>query len=50
MKLEAARAIAAIAVADGLAREHIVPSVLDDRVAPAVAAAVAACAGADAQG
>jgi malate dehydrogenase (oxaloacetate-decarboxylating) len=49
MKLEAARAIAAIAVADGLSAEHIVPSALDDRVAPAVAEAVAACARADAQ-
>ena len=48
MKLEAARAIAAIAAADGLAAEHIVPSALDPRVAPAVAEAVAACARAEA--
>ncbi|MEX5272260.1 NADP-dependent malic enzyme [Kocuria sabuli] len=44
MKIAAAKAIAAIAAADGLAAEHIVPSALDPRVAPAVAAAVAACA------
>ena len=48
MKLEAARAIAAIAAADGLTAEHIVPSALDPRVAPAVAEAVAACARAEA--
>ncbi|MFI7580853.1 malic enzyme-like NAD(P)-binding protein [Kocuria kalidii] len=43
MKLEAARALAAIAAADGLTAEHIVPSALDPRVVPAVADAVAAC-------
>lgn len=48
MKLEAARAIAAIAAADGLTADHIVPSALDPRVAPAVAEAVAACARAEA--
>ena len=43
MKLEAARAIAAIAAEDGLRPDRIVPSALDERVAPAVADAVAAC-------
>jgi malate dehydrogenase (oxaloacetate-decarboxylating) len=43
MKLAAAEAIAAVA-ADNLAPDHIVPSPLDIRVAPAVAAAVAAAA------
>ncbi len=43
MKLAAARAIAQIAAEDGLSAEHIVPSALDPRVAPAVAEAVAAC-------
>ncbi|WP_136708585.1 malic enzyme-like NAD(P)-binding protein [Agromyces sp. H66] len=41
MKIAAARAIAAI-VGDDLAPDHIVPSPLDERVAPAVAAAVMA--------
>jgi len=44
MKLEAAKAIAAIAEKDGLTAGYIVPSALDPRVAPAVAEAVAACA------
>ncbi|MEX5258212.1 NADP-dependent malic enzyme [Kocuria arenosa] len=44
MKLAAAQAIAAIAAADGLTADHIVPSALDPRVAPAVAQAVVACA------
>ncbi|WP_409339828.1 hypothetical protein [Kocuria carniphila] len=43
MKVEAAKAIAGIASADGLTPDHIVPSALDDRVALAVAEAVAAC-------
>lgn len=43
MKIEAARAIAAIAAADGLRADHIVPSALDERVSPAVAEAVASC-------
>ena len=46
MKLAAADAIAAVA-ADELAPDHIVPSALDPRVGPAVAAAVAAAARAD---
>jgi malate dehydrogenase (oxaloacetate-decarboxylating) len=46
MKLAAADAIAAVA-ADELAHDHIVPSALDPRVGPAVAAAVAAAARAD---
>ncbi|WP_448810820.1 NAD(P)-dependent malic enzyme [Agromyces bauzanensis] len=41
MKIAAARAIAGI-VGDDLAPDHIVPSPLDERVAPAVAAAVMA--------
>ncbi|MEV1131549.1 malic enzyme-like NAD(P)-binding protein [Agromyces sp. NPDC049794] len=41
MKIAAARAIAEI-VGDDLATDHIVPSPLDERVAPAVAAAVMA--------
>ena len=40
MKIAAAEAIAGV-VADSLAADMIVPSPLDDRVAPAVAAAVA---------
>jgi malate dehydrogenase (oxaloacetate-decarboxylating) len=40
MKVAAAEAIAAVAL-DGLGADAIVPSALDDRVAPAVAAAVA---------
>jgi malate dehydrogenase (oxaloacetate-decarboxylating) len=48
MKLEAARAIAAIAAEDGLSPDHIIPSALDGRVAPAVAEAVARCAAEDA--
>lgn len=47
MKVEAAKAIAAIAAADGLTPGYIVPSALDPRVAPAVAEAVATCARAD---
>jgi malate dehydrogenase (oxaloacetate-decarboxylating) len=43
MKLAAARAIADIAAED-LAADRIVPSPLDPRVAPAVAAAVRAAA------
>ncbi|WP_166659390.1 NAD(P)-dependent malic enzyme [Labedaea rhizosphaerae] len=46
MKLAAADAIAAVA-ADELAPDHIVPSAIDPRVGPAVAAAVAAAARAD---
>jgi malate dehydrogenase (oxaloacetate-decarboxylating) len=42
MKVAAAAAIASIAAEDGLAPEHIVPSPLDERVAPAVTAAVIA--------
>jgi malate dehydrogenase (oxaloacetate-decarboxylating) len=42
MLLAAARAIAGIAQADGLAPERFIPSALDPRVAPAVAAAVMA--------
>lgn len=42
MKVEAAKAIAAIALADGLRPDHIVPSALDDWVCLAVAEAVAA--------
>jgi malate dehydrogenase (oxaloacetate-decarboxylating) len=48
MKVEAARAIAGIAAADGLTADHMVPSALDDRVALAVAEAVATCASAKA--
>lgn len=44
MKVAAAAAIAGIAAEDGLAPEHIIPSPLDERVAPAVAAAVIAAA------
>ena len=43
MKLAAAEALAAV-VADELTEERIVPSPFDERVAPAVAAAVAAAA------
>jgi malate dehydrogenase (oxaloacetate-decarboxylating) len=46
MKLAAADALAAV-IADELADDHIIPSVFDERVAPAVAAAVAAAARAD---
>lgn len=46
MKLAAADAIAAL-VADDLRPDHIIPSVFDDRVAPAVAAAVATTARAE---
>ncbi len=46
MKLAAAEAILSV-VADDLARDKIVPSPLDPRVAPAVSAAVAAAARAD---
>ena len=46
MKVAAARAIADL-VGEELAPDHIVPSPLDPRVAPAVAAAVAAAAGQD---
>jgi malate dehydrogenase (oxaloacetate-decarboxylating) len=41
MKLAAADAIAACVPADDLAEDHVVPSVFDGRVAPAVATAVA---------
>ena len=41
MKLAAAHAIAG-SVADALAADYIIPSPLDERVAPAVAAAVMA--------
>ena len=43
MKVAAAEAIFAV-VGDDLAADHIVPSPLDPRVCPAVAAAVAAAA------
>jgi malate dehydrogenase (oxaloacetate-decarboxylating) len=43
MKLAAADALAAV-IAGELRADHIVPSVFDERVAPAVAAAVAAAA------
>jgi malate dehydrogenase (oxaloacetate-decarboxylating) len=46
MKIAAAEAILSVA-ADKLSRDYIVPSPLDDRVAPAVAAAVAEAARAD---
>jgi malate dehydrogenase (oxaloacetate-decarboxylating) len=46
MKLVAADAIAAL-VGDDLAADYIIPSQFDERVAPAVAAAVAAQARAD---
>jgi malate dehydrogenase (oxaloacetate-decarboxylating) len=46
MKLAAAGALAAV-IADELRADHVVPSVFDERVAPAVAAAVAAAARAD---
>jgi len=46
MKLAAARALADV-IADELAPDHIIPSPFDTRVAPAVAAAVAAAAKAD---
>lgn len=44
MKIAAARAIADLVSADELAADNIIPSALDRRVAPAVAAAVAAAA------
>ncbi len=44
MKLAAAHAIAALAAESGLHPEHVVPSVLNREVAPAVAAAVRAAA------
>jgi malate dehydrogenase (oxaloacetate-decarboxylating) len=43
MKLAAAEALAAVVAAE-LREDHVIPSVFDDRVAPAVAAAVAAAA------
>ncbi|MCK9894912.1 NADP-dependent malic enzyme [Frankia sp. AgB32] len=46
MKLAAADALAAV-IADELTEDHIIPSVFDKRVAPAVSAAVAAAARAD---
>jgi malate dehydrogenase (oxaloacetate-decarboxylating) len=46
MKLAAADALASV-IADELTDDHIIPSVFDERVAPAVAAAVAAAARAD---
>jgi malate dehydrogenase (oxaloacetate-decarboxylating) len=46
MKLAAAEALAAV-VADDLRPDHVVPSVFDERVAPAVAGAVAAAARAE---
>jgi malate dehydrogenase (oxaloacetate-decarboxylating) len=46
MKLAAAEALAAV-IADELRADHVVPSVFDERVAPAVAAAVAAAARTD---
>jgi malate dehydrogenase (oxaloacetate-decarboxylating) len=47
MYLEAAKAIANLVPDDQLAKDHIVPSVFDPRVAPAVAAAVIAAARAE---
>ena len=47
MKTAAAEAIAASVVPDDLDRSYVVPSVFDRRVAPRVAAAVAACAHAE---
>ena len=44
MNLAAARAIAAIVADDGVAPDHIVPSIFDARVVPAVAGAVRAAA------
>jgi malate dehydrogenase (oxaloacetate-decarboxylating) len=41
MKMAAARALAALVGPGELAREYIVPSVFDRRIAPAVAEAVA---------
>jgi malate dehydrogenase (oxaloacetate-decarboxylating) len=46
MKLAAADALAAV-IADELREDHVVPSVFDERVAPAVAAAVAGAARTD---
>ncbi|MCW2743939.1 MAG: malic protein NAD-binding protein [Mycobacterium sp.] len=46
MKLAAADALAAV-VGDELSADHVIPSVFDDRVAPAVAGAVAAMARAE---
>ncbi|MEA5533432.1 malic enzyme-like NAD(P)-binding protein [Crocosphaera sp. XPORK-15E] len=40
MCLEAAKAIASLVTSNNLDREHIIPSVFDDRVSPAVASAV----------
>ncbi len=42
MKLAAAQAIAGLMSKDGIDKDHIIPSPFDDRVGPAVAAAVAA--------
>jgi malate dehydrogenase (oxaloacetate-decarboxylating) len=47
MYLEAAKAIAALVNPEELDREHIIPSVFDSRVAPAVANAVCLAAEAD---
>ena len=44
MKVAAARAIAAVITPEELRPEYIIPSVFNDRVAPAVAEAVAASA------
>ena len=44
MKLAAARAIAAIVTEDELREDYIIPGAFDERVVPAVAAAVMACA------
>ena len=44
MKVSAARAIAAIVSEDGVSADHIVPSIFDARVVPAVAGAVQAAA------
>ena len=46
MKLAAAEALAAV-VGDRLTPEYVIPSVFDERVGPAVAAAVAAAARAE---
>jgi malate dehydrogenase (oxaloacetate-decarboxylating) len=40
MKVEAARALAAVVTDDELCAEHIIPSVFDERVVPAIAKAV----------
>jgi malate dehydrogenase (oxaloacetate-decarboxylating) len=47
MYLEAAKAIASLVADSDLAKDHVVPSVFDPRVAPAVAAAVIAAARAE---